>query len=56
MDWGFQCCDERWLVLVDKWKMPSGISPNGFAFDQLMADVKARSAAQSPDPLASLLL
>jgi hypothetical protein len=56
MDWGFQCCDERWLVLVDKWKMPSGISPNGFAFDQLMADVKARAAAQSPDPLASLLL
>jgi len=44
------------LVLVDKWKMPSGITPNGFAFDQLMTDVKARADAQSPDPLAALLL
>jgi hypothetical protein len=56
MEWGEQCCDERWLVLVDKWKMPSGITPNGFAFDQLMTDVKARADAQSPDPLAALLL
>jgi hypothetical protein len=46
-EWNQECCDERWMVLVDKWQPRAGRTPNGFAFEQLMADVKARAAAQS---------
>ena len=42
--WQQQCCEEMWIVLVDKWKMRDGRAPNGFAFDDLMSDVKARAA------------
>ena len=43
-EWDYQCCDERWMVIVDKWKMASGKAPNGFAFDDLLSDVAARTA------------
>lgn len=56
MEWGNQCCDERWMVLVDKWQAATGRAPNGFAFEDLLADVAARASAQAPsDPLSSLL-
>ena len=57
MDWNRQCCDERWMVLVDKWQMRTGRAPNGFAFKDLLADVAVRAAAQSAaDPITSFLL
>ena len=43
--WQQQCCDEMWMVLIDKWQMPSGLAPNGFAFHDLMADAAVRAAA-----------
>jgi hypothetical protein len=44
-EWNRQCCDERWMVIVDKWKMASGKAPNGFAFKDLLSDAAARAAA-----------
>lgn len=43
-EWNRECCDERWMALLDKWKMRTGRAPNGFAFDDLLADAAARSA------------
>lgn len=45
VEWQQQCCEERWMVIVDKWKMPNGRAPDGFAFDDLLADAAARAAA-----------
>jgi hypothetical protein len=57
MEWGFECCDERWMVLVDKWQMATGRAPNGFAFNDLMSDVKTRADAQAAsDPIGNFLL
>ena len=57
MEWGFECCDERWMVLVDKWKLTTGRAPNGFDFDQLLTDVKVRASTQSiTDPIKTFLL
>lgn len=42
--WDRACCDERWLVLVDGWIDGVGRAPNGFAYEDLLADVKARTA------------
>ena len=42
LEWQQACCDEMWLVLVDKWVDASGRAPNGFAYEDLLADVKAR--------------
>ena len=44
MDWQTQCCDEMWVVLVDKWQEGSSRAPNGFAFSDLLSDVRARAA------------
>ena len=38
-------CDELYFVLVDKSCLATGRAPNGFAMDDLLADVKARQAA-----------
>lgn len=43
MPWQKACCDEMWVVLVDKWIAASGQAPNGFAYQDLLNDVKARS-------------
>jgi hypothetical protein len=43
--WQQQCCEEMWMVLVDRWKMATGRAPNGFAFDDLLADAAVRAAA-----------
>jgi hypothetical protein len=43
--WQQQCCEEMWMVLVDKWQMATGRAPNGFAFSDLLADAAARAAA-----------
>jgi len=43
-EWAKACCDERWICIVDAWKMATGRAPNGFAWDDLMADVRARTA------------
>jgi hypothetical protein len=40
-DWGYQCEDERWLILLDAWVNPNK-APNGFALQQLLSDVQAR--------------
>ena len=45
VEWNQQCCEERWMVIVDKWRMNNGQAPNGFAFDDLLADAAARAAA-----------
>lgn len=44
-NWDNECCDERWLVLVDKWQMADGKAPNGFAFADLLADAQARAGS-----------
>jgi hypothetical protein len=38
-------CDELYFALIDKSKLATGRAPNGFAMDDLIADVKARQAA-----------
>lgn len=50
--WNQQCCEERWMVIVDKWKVydpriPGGLAPEGFAFGDLLADAAARAADKS---------
>jgi len=42
-DWQNQCCDEMWVVIVDAWQLTTGRAPNGFAYGDLLADVKART-------------
>ena len=45
LEWDGQCCDERWIVLVDAWFDPVlRRAPNGFALEDLLADVRARTA------------
>jgi len=41
LDWQKQCCDEMWLVITDEW---ATCSPNGFSYQDLLNDVKARTA------------
>jgi hypothetical protein len=43
-EWDRACCDERWVVLVDAWVDAIGRAPNGFAIEDLLADVRARTA------------
>lgn len=43
-EWMAACCDELWIVFVDAWRMNTGRAPNGFAWEDLMADVRARTA------------
>lgn len=43
-EWRQACQDECWIVLVDAWKLVTGRAPNGFAWEQLLADVAARTA------------
>jgi hypothetical protein len=38
-------CDELYFALINKSSMATGRAPNGFAMDDLLADVKARQAA-----------
>lgn len=40
--WGYQCEDERWLIILDAWPAAANITPNGFALQQLLSDVQAR--------------
>jgi len=42
-EWDDQCCDENWIVLVDRWVEHSR-APNGFARDDLLLDVQSRTA------------
>ena len=42
-DWATARCDELWMPIVDGWQLASGLSPNGFAFQQLLSDAVARS-------------
>ncbi|CAB4131389.1 hypothetical protein UFOVP276_185 [uncultured Caudovirales phage] len=44
LDWQAQCCDEMWVALVDSWQLTTGRAPNGFAYGDLLADVKARTS------------
>lgn len=41
-DWVQDCTDECWLVLVREWA-PGGRAPNGFAYEDLLADAQARA-------------
>jgi hypothetical protein len=43
-EWDRQCCDERWLVITDV-SADSVLqrAPNGFALEDLLADVRART-------------
>lgn len=41
-EWIQDCCDECWLVLVPEWAA-AGRSLNGFAYQDLLADARARS-------------
>jgi len=43
--WQQQCCEEMWMVLVNRWQMPTGRAPNGFAFNDLVTAASARAAA-----------
>jgi hypothetical protein len=45
MPWQEQCCDEMWMVLIDKWQMSTGRAPNGFAFHDLLSDAAVRAAS-----------
>jgi hypothetical protein len=42
--WDRECCDELWLVVVDASRLATGRIPAGFAFEDMLADVKARTA------------
>jgi hypothetical protein len=42
-DWHLACCSELWLCIPDRWQFATGRAPNGFAFDDLIADTKARA-------------
>jgi hypothetical protein len=42
--WDEQCGDERWFVLLHIWQGANGRAPNGFAWEDLLADVRARTA------------
>jgi hypothetical protein len=43
-EWANQCCDELWIVVVDAMQLTTGRIPAGFAFDDFLADVRARTA------------
>jgi hypothetical protein len=42
--WDAACGDERWFCLLDIWQEANGRAPNGFAWEDLLADVRARTA------------
>ena len=44
-EWTDKRCDELWMALTDKWVLPNGVAPNGFAFADLLTDAQARSNA-----------
>ena len=41
--WRLDCCSELYLPMVREWRLGTGRAPNGFAWDDLLADVRARS-------------
>ena len=41
-EWAEQRCDELWMPIVDRWKLSTGLAPNGFDFNQLLSDAAAR--------------
>jgi hypothetical protein len=41
-EWGYQCEDERWLIILDAWPTVTNVAPNGFDLQQLLSDVRAR--------------
>lgn len=41
-EWLQDCCDECWLALFPEWA-PTGRAPNGFAYQQLLSDARARA-------------
>jgi hypothetical protein len=40
--WRKDCCSELYLPLVQEWQGPDGRAPNGFAYADLLSDIKAR--------------
>jgi hypothetical protein len=40
--WRRDCCSELWLPLFKEWRCPDDRAPNGFAYQDLLADVRAR--------------
>ena len=43
-EWDGACCDELWIVVVDAWQLTTGRVPSGFAWNDFLADVQARTA------------
>jgi hypothetical protein len=42
--WQQECCPELWVGILEEWALRNGRCPNGFAYQDLLADVLARSA------------
>ena len=42
--WRQDCCSELYLPLVKNWQGTDGRAPNGFAYQDLLADITARSS------------
>lgn len=45
-NWGVACCDELWMGALDISQIANGRIPAGFAWEDFLADVRARSAGQ----------
>jgi hypothetical protein len=41
--WRRDCCSELYLPLVKEWRLGTGRAPNGFAYEDLLADVRVRA-------------
>lgn len=44
-----RCCAEAFVVLWEHFALPRGVAPNGFALDDLLADLRARTDGDSAD-------
>lgn len=44
--WHDECCFELWFALLDISRLANGRAPNGFDFEQLLADAEARESEQ----------
>jgi hypothetical protein len=42
--WRQACCGELWMPLLKGWQLGNGRAPNGFAYDDLLSDARARGA------------
>ena len=41
--WRYECCSELYLPLVREWNLGNGRAPNGFSYEDLLSDVRARA-------------